>query len=83
MNVTVDADLDITITEVPKDEVGRIDHACSRFDNYYDANGLNWMYPEEQSDGSWIIETSWIADCTLPKPETLKEQFERWLKEDC
>lgn len=83
MNVTVDKDLDITITEVPKDEVGRIDHACSRFDNYYDCNGLNWMYPEEQSDGSWIIETSWTGDYTLPKPETLKEQFENWLKEDC
>ena len=82
MNVTVDADLDITITEVPKDEVGRIEHACNRFVNYYDLNGLNWMYPEEQADGSWIIETCWTADCTLPKPETLKEQFENWLKED-
>lgn len=82
MNVTVDKDLDITISEVPKNEIGRIEHACRRFDNYYDANGLNWMYPEEQADGSWSIETSWTADCTLPKPETLKEQFENWLKED-
>ena len=83
MNVTVDADLTITITEVPKDEVGKIDHAINRFDNYYDCNGLNWIYPEEQSDGSWIINTEWSASCTLPKQETLKEQFENWLKEDC
>ncbi len=83
MKATVNNDLDITITDVPKDEVGRIDHACSRFDNYYDCNGLNWMYPEEQSDGSWIIETSWTGDYNLPKPKTLKEQFENWLKEDC
>lgn len=83
MNVTVDADLTITIAEVPKDEVGKIDHAINRFDNYYDCNGLIWIYPEEQSDGSWIINTEWSASCTLPKPETLKEQFENWLKEDC
>lgn len=82
MNVTVDTGLNITITEVPKNEVGKIDHACNRFDNYYDCNGLNWIYPEEQSDGSWIIETSWLADYTLPKPERLKEQFENWLKEE-
>lgn len=83
MNVTVNKDLDIIITEVCKNEVGRIDYACNRFDNYYDCNGLNWMYPEEQSDGSWIIETSWTGDYNLPKPKTLKEQFENWLKEDC
>lgn len=83
MNVTVNKDLDITITEVHKNEVGRIEHACNRFDNYYDCNGLNWMYPEEQSDGSWNIETSWTGDYNLPKPKTLKEQFENWLKEDC
>ncbi|MDT3368567.1 MAG: hypothetical protein LIR40_07980 [Bacteroidota bacterium] len=83
MNVTVDADLTITVTEVPKDEVGKIDNAINRFDNYYDCNGLIWIYPEEQSDGSWIINTEWSASCTLPKQETLKEQFENWLKEDC
>ena len=82
MNVTVDADLDITITEVCKDDVGKIEHACNRFDNYYDCNGLNWMYPEEQADGSWIIYNEWSAFCTLPTQETLKEQFENWLKED-
>ena len=79
MNVTVNADLDITIVGATKEAV---EHACRRFDNYYDCNGLNWMYPEEQADGSWIIYNEWSAFCSLPTQETLKEQFENWLKED-
>lgn len=82
MKVSVDNNLTITITEIPKDEIGRIEHTINRFDNYYDVNGLNWMYPEEQPDGSWIINTEWSAFCTLPKPERIKEQFEGWLAEE-
>lgn len=82
MNVTVNDDLTITITGIPEDELRRIEHASNRFVNYYDCNGLNWIYPEEQSDRSWTIETCWTTDCTLPKPETIKEQVENWLKED-
>ena len=82
MKVSVDKDLTIKIDEIPEDELGRIEHATNRFDNYYDANGLNFMYVEEQAKGSWTVETNWSADYPLPTPETLKEQFENWLKED-
>ena len=82
MKVSVDKDLTIKIDEIPEDELGRIEHATNRFDNYYDANGLNFMYIEEQDKGSWTVETNWSADYPLPTPETLKEQFENWLKED-
>lgn len=82
MTVTVDKDLTIKIDEIPEDELGRIEHATNRFDNYYDANGLNFMYIEEQKKGTWTVETSWSADYPLPTPERLKEQFEGWLAEE-
>ena len=82
MKVSVDKDLTITIDEIPEDEIGRIEHSTNRFDNYYDANGLNFMYVEEQTKNKWTVETNWSADCTLPTQETLKEQFEGWLAEE-
>ena len=80
MNVCIDLpDFTIKITGADRKHV---DHAYERFDNYYDANGLNFMYVEEQKKGTWTVETNWSADCTLPTPETLKEQFEGWLAEE-
>lgn len=80
MNVCIDLpDFTIKITGVDRKHV---DHAYVRFDNYYDANGLCALYIEEQEDGSFEIQTGWMGG-NIPKVETVKEQFERWLKENC
>lgn len=79
MNVSVDLDLTIKISGASK---AQVNHACERFDNYYDVNGLVTMYPEEQDDGSFEIQTGWMGG-NLPDVETVKEQFENWLKEEC
>ena len=78
MNVSVDLDLTIKISGASK---AQVNHAYERFDNYYDANGLCALYIEEQEDGSFEIQTGWMGG-NLPKVETVKEQFENWLKED-
>ena len=78
MNVSVDLDLTIKISGASK---AQVNHAYERFDNYYDANGLCALYIEEQEDGSFEIQTGWMGE-NLPKVETVKEQFENWLKED-
>ena len=77
MNVSVDLDLTIKISGASK---AQVNHAYERFDNYYDANGLCALYIEEQEDGSFEIQTGWMGG-NLPKVETVKEQFENWLKE--
>lgn len=79
MNVSVDLDLTIKISGASK---AQVNHAYERFDNYYDANGLCALYIEEQDDGSFEIQTGWMGG-NLPKVETVKEQFENWLKEEC
>lgn len=79
MNVSVDLDLTIKITGADRKHVN---HAYERFDNYYDANGLCALYIEEQKDGSFEIQTGWMGG-ELPDVETVKEQFENWLKEEC
>ena len=77
MNVSVDLDLTIKISGASK---AQVNHAYERFDNYYDVNGLCALYLEEQEDGSFEIQTGWMGG-NLPKVETVKEQFESWLKE--
>ena len=79
MNVSVDLDLTIKISGASK---AQVNHAYERFDNYYDVNGLCALYIEEQDDGSFEIQTGWMGG-NLPKVETVKEQFENWLKEEC
>ena len=78
MNVCIDLpDFTIKISGASK---AQVNHAYERFDNYYDANGLCALYIEEQDDGSFEIQTGWMGG-TLPSTETVKEQFENWLKE--
>ena len=77
MNVSVDLDLDIKITGVSQ---AVAEYAKDRFDNFYDANGLLFLDMEEE-DGDFNILTNWSAGYSLPTPNTLKEQFERWIGE--
>lgn len=77
MKVSVDLDLDIKITGVSHDVA---EYAKDRFDNFYDANGLLFLDMEED-DGDFNILTNWCAGYSLPTPNTLKEQFERWIGE--
>ncbi len=80
MNVCIDLpEFTIKITGADRKHV---DHAYERFDNYYGCNGLCALYIEEQEDGSFEIQTGWMGG-ELPDVETVKKQFERWLKEDC
>ena len=79
MNVSVDLDLDIKITGVSQ---AVAEYAKDRFDNFYDANGLLFLDMEEEN-GEFNILTNWSAGYSLPTPNTLKEQFENWLKEEC
>lgn len=76
MNISIDNDLTIKVSGVPAEKVK---HAIDRLDNYYDGNGL-FLIETEEHDGEFMVETMWTADCTLPKPETLKEQFSEWIK---
>ena len=84
MTVSVDLDLDIKITGVSR---AVAEHAKDRFDNFYDANGLLFLDMEvengELDNGEFNITTTWSPGYSLPTPNTLKKQFENWLKEEC
>ena len=76
MIVTIDNDLTITIKDTNCFAIAK---AISRFDNYYDANGLIEFSVTELPNNVWTIDTIWTYGEPVPSTATLQEQFEDWL----
>ena len=75
MNVTVNDDLDITLTGVYQTDVGYI---ARRMDNYYDANGLSDYKIIPDSPGNFTILTYWNY---TPSQREFNNNVQRWVEE--
>jgi hypothetical protein len=75
MRVTVNNDLDISLSGVYQADVGYI---ARRMDNYYDANGLSDYEIVSDSPGSFIIRTYWNKE---PSRCEFNSNVQRWVEE--
>lgn len=75
MKVTVNDDLDITLTGVYQADVGYI---VRRMDNYYDANGLSDYKIVSDSPGAFTILTYWNHK---PSRHEFNSNVQRWVEE--